>query len=166
MKNDDKNMTGNFKDGQWNVARLRFLVDFMKAAGIATGQAAELMGVSRQAVWHWFAKDDMKVSQICRFFDLCGYRISFDLEKEAAVSDLPVTVTMSVVNPEGPQRLAFLKAALDRHDISRESLAAKLNVGKATVYNWFKSDDCFLSYIYDIAVAEDMKLAIRIEPVK
>ena len=148
-----------------NKARnLRFLVDFMKAAGVSTNQAAELMGVSRQAVWHWFAKDDMKLSQIYRFFELCGYRITFDLDKETPQNSLPVVVTMSVVNPAGLQRLGFLKAALDKHDITKESLAEKINVGKATLYNWFKSDDCFISYVYAIAVAEDMKLSIRIEP--
>ena len=148
-----------------NKARnLRFLVDFMKAAGVSTNQAAELMGVSRQAVWHWFAKDDMKLSQIYRLFELCGYRITFELDKETPQNSLPVVVTMSVVNPAGLQRLGFLKAALDKHDITKESLAEKINVGKATLYNWFKSDDCFISYVYAIAVAEDMKLSIRIEP--
>ncbi|MBO5311317.1 MAG: helix-turn-helix domain-containing protein [Bacteroidales bacterium] len=148
-----------------NKARnLRFLVDFMKAAGVGTNQVAQLMGVSRQAVHHWFVKDDMKVSQIQRLFELCGYKIAFALEKEVAADTLPVRVTMSVVNPAGPQRLAFLKNALDRYDVSRESLAARLNVGKTTLYNWFKSDDCFLSYVYAIAMAEDMKLDIRIAP--
>ena len=148
-----------------NKARnLRFLVDFMKAAGVTTNQAAQLMGVSRQAVHHWFVKDDMKVSQIQRLLELCGYRIEFELQKETAVSSLPVRVTMSVVNPAGPQRLAFLKNALDRHDVVRDDLAARLGVGKATLYNWFKADDCFLSYVYAIAVAEDMKLDIRIAP--
>jgi DNA-binding XRE family transcriptional regulator len=148
-----------------NKARnLRFLVDFMKAAGVTTNQAAQLMGVSRQAVHHWFVKDDMKVSQIQRLLELCGYRIEFELQKETAVSSLPVRVTMSVVNPSGPQRLAFLKTALDRHDVSRDDLATRLGVGKATLYNWFKADDCFLSYVYAIAVAEDMKLDIRIAP--
>jgi DNA-binding XRE family transcriptional regulator len=148
-----------------NKARnLRFLVDFMKAAGVTTNQAAQLMGVSRQAVHHWFVKDDMKVSQIQRLLELCGYRIEFELQKETAVSSLPVRVTMSVVNPAGPQRLAFLKTALDRHDVSRDDLSTRLGVGKATLYNWFKADDCFLSYVYAIAVAEDMKLDIRIAP--
>ena len=90
-------------------------------------------------------------------------RLLVDFMK-AAADTLPVRVTMSVVNPSGPQRLAFLKNALDRYDVSRESLAARLNVGKATLYNWFKSDDCFLSYVYAIAMAEDMKLDIRIAP--
>lgn len=139
-------------------------MDFMKAAGVSTNQVAQLMGVSRQAVHHWFVKDDMKVSQIQRLFELCGYKIVFALEKEEARNNLPVRVTMSVVNPSGPQRLAFLKNALDRYDVSRESLAARLNVGKTTLYNWFKSDDCFLSYVYAIAMAEDMKLDIRIAP--
>lgn len=148
-----------------NKARnLRFLVDFMKAAGVSTNQAAELMGVSRQAVWHWFAKDDMKLSQIYRLFELCGYRITFELDKETPQNSLPVVVTMSVMNPAGLQRLGFLKTALDKHDITKESLAEKINVGKATLYNWFKSDDCFISYVYAIAMAEDMKLSIRIEP--
>ena len=155
MDNHDRNNTGS---------RLKFLADFMKAAGLTINYVAELMGLSRQAVWHWFAKDDMKMSQIYRLFELCGYRILFVLDKEVPGNGLPVKVTMSVINPDGPQRLSFLKTALDRHDISRENLAGKLNVGKATLYNWFKADDCFLSYIYAIAVAEGMSLSISIEP--
>lgn len=159
------NKQGKYRDGQWNVARLRFLVDFMKASGVTTMRVAELMGLSRQAVWHWYVKDDMKLSQVYRLFELCGYRIIFELEGGQSPNELPVTVSMSVVSPEGTQRLAFLKSALDRYNVSKESLAAKLNVGKATLYNWLKSDDCFLSYIYAIAVAEGWRLSIRIEPI-
>ena len=158
------NKTGSYKDGQWDVTRLKFLVDFMKAAGVTTGQVAELMGVSRQAVYHWFVKDDMKMSQVYRLFELCGYRIVFGLDKEVARGRFPVNVTMNVKNPAGPQRLAFLKSAMDCHNVSKESLAVSIGVGKATLYNWFKTDDCFLSYIYAIAVAEEMSLTIRIEP--
>ena len=164
MNNQRIDKAGNFKDGQWDVARLRFLVDFMKAAGVTTGRAAELMGLTRQAVYHWFVKDDMKMSQVYKLFELCGYRIVFEMEGESLQNELPVSVSMSVICPEGTQRLAFLKTAFDRYNVSKESLAEKLNVGKATLYNWLKSDDCFLSYVYAIAVAEGWRLAIRIEP--
>ena len=45
-----------------------------------------------------------------------------------------------------------------------DDLAVRPGVGKTTLYNWFKSDDCFLSYVYAIALAEDMKLDISISP--
>ncbi len=45
-----------------------------------------------------------------------------------------------------------------------DDLAARPGVGKTALYNWFKSDDCFLSYVYEIAMAEDMKQDIRIPP--
>lgn len=165
MGKQDVNRAGNFKDGQWDVARLRFLVDFMKAAGLTTVKLADLMGVSRQAVYYWFVKDDMRMSQIYRIFELCGYIIHFELQGEMPQSVLPVVINMSVVNPDGHRRLAFLKSALERHSITRDRVAEKIGVGKSTVYNWFKEDDCFISYVYDIAMAENMRLAIRIEPV-
>ena len=41
-----------------------------------------------------FLVDFMKVSQIKRLFELCGYKIVFALEKEVAADTLPVRVTM------------------------------------------------------------------------
>ena len=146
------------------VNRLKFLEDFMKAAGVSTSRLAGLMGITRQSVHHWFVKDDMKISQVFRLFELCGYRVEFALAKDAPQSGLPVDVCMTVVNPEGPQRLAFLNNALNTHSITREHLAETLQIGKATVYNWFKSDDCFISYNYAAAVAYGVRLSIRILP--
>lgn len=51
-----------------------------------------------------------------------------------------------------------------KYHVVMDDLADRPGVGKATLYNWFKSDDCFLSYVYAIAMAEDMKLDISISP--
>lgn len=156
--------TGNFREGRWQVVHLKFLVDFLTAAGIPTGRAAELMGVTRQAVYHWLAKDDMKVSQIIRLFDVCGYSIEFGLGKDAPEPASPVSVTMNLARSEDKCRLDFLKNALVAHGVSKYRLAESLNIGAATIYNWFKVDDCLISYIYRIAESEGFRLTIRIEP--
>ena len=165
MHNDNINKTGNFKDGQWHVVHLRFLVDFMREASLTTGGVAEVMGLTRQAVYHWLAKDDMKMSQVLRLFELCGYSISFALEKESPPSALPVTVTMNVIRPLPPGRLSFLRDALELNSITKDRLAAELNLGRATVYNWFKVDDCLISYIYRVASVTGLRLKIHIQPI-
>ena len=164
MQDNDMNKSGNFRDGRWQVVHLNFLVDFLVAAGISTGHAAELMGLTRQAVYHWLAKDDMKISQVCRLFEVCGYSIEFGLEKESAGTSAPVSVTMNLAKAEEKGRLDFLKNALSCHGISKYRLAESLHIGSATLYNWFKVDDCLISYIYRIAEIEGFRLTIRIEP--
>ena len=134
MHNDNINKTGNFKDGQWHVVHLRFLLDFMREASLTTGGVAEVMGLTRQAVYHWLAKDDMKMSQVMRLFELCGYSISFALEKESPPSVLPVTVTMNVIRPLPPGRLSFLRDALELNSITKDRLAAELNLGRAASF--------------------------------
>lgn len=163
MKKQETDKTG-YRDGQWKVVHLGFLIDFMNAAGLSTTSLAERLGLSRQAVWHWFSRDDMKLSQIYRLFETCGYRIEFSLVKDSPQNGLPVCVTMAVNPPQAKARLDFLRIALDRYVPSKEALAQKIGVGKATLYNWFKADDCFLSYVYAVAVAEEMRLSIKIEP--
>jgi DNA-binding XRE family transcriptional regulator len=144
--------------------RLKFVHDFMKVAGLTNTKVAELMGISRQAVHHWFVMDDMKMSQIFRLFELCGYRVDFALVADFPKTSLPVDVHMCVANPDGPHRLAFLKKALDVHGISKDTLAERLSIRRTTIYNWFKTDDCFISYIYQTAQACNLRLTINISP--
>ncbi|MBE6230883.1 MAG: hypothetical protein E7117_00775 [Bacteroidales bacterium] len=167
MKNDKMNVTGNFRDGQWNVVHLKFLVDFMKAAGLSTVQVAGIMGLTRQSVYYWFAKDDMKISQVYRLFSLCGYRISFSLKGKSPPPDIKsdVIVNIKVNRPGDHRNLAFMKQALDDFHISRDCVAERLQVSKSTVARWFATDECFVSYVYKVADAAGLKLHIDIEAV-
>lgn len=187
MKNQDINRQRNFSDGQCQIVRLKFLVDFLKASGVSKVQVAEKMGLTRQAVHHWFVRDDMKMSQIYSLFEKFGYGIEFSLDGgssvvddlstsapkccasspvgPASISSQPaVAVTMTLLPQESRPNLAFLKSALEGNSISKDTLAERLQIGRATVYNWFKSDDCFLSYIYAAASATGLRLSIRILP--
>ena len=46
----------NYQDGKWNLTHLKFLTDFMEETGLTTATVAELVGISRQAVYYWFMK--------------------------------------------------------------------------------------------------------------
>ena len=162
MKKENTSRAGNYKDGQWQVVRLRFLVDFLKASGLATGQVAELMGITRQSVYHWLAKDDMKLSTVYSLFERAGYRIDFSYESEDRVDDANVVVSMQVLPPVGGARLFFLKRLLQEMNISNEELAVRLGVGRATVYHWFKADDCMVSSLHSIAATTGRRLQITI----
>ena len=169
LKMPDKHKTkatSNFKDGRWNVSHLKFLVDFMDATGHTTVTLAETMGLTRQTVYHWLAKDDMKLSLVCRLFEVCGYRIGFDFADAApAPADgTPVVVNMSIANPLPQRRLAFLKAALHRSGISAESLAADLGLSRSTVSRWFTADDCMISALFRVSSLAGLKLHIDILP--
>ena len=181
------NRQGNLADGQSGIVRLRFLVDFLKASGVSKARVAEKMVLTRQAVHHWFVRDDMKMSQIYSLFEKFGYAIAFSLgdgssalytsgqsgqsdcmvgpDLVESISRRPdVTVTMTLTPCDSRPNLAFMRAALEANSITREALAERLQISRATVYNWFKADDCFLSYIYAAASATGLHLSIHIRP--
>ena len=158
--------TGTSKDGQWNLVRLRFLYDFMRLSGVTIAKVAELTGLTRQSVYHWFDRDDMKISQLHRVLELCGCRLTFSLDRELPQEKSFVVVNMSLPEADPPKRLGFLKMAMDRYDISRDRLADLLGVGCSTVSRWLASDDCFISYIFESAELLGLKLTISIEPLR
>ena len=147
-----------------NLVHLQFLYDFMRLSGVTTSKAAELMGLTRQSVWHWFDRDDMKLSQLHKFFELCGYELTFSLSREVPREKSFVVVNMSVTSPDMGKRLGFLKMALERYDISRDRLADLLGVGRSTVARWMTADDCFISNICKSAELLGLKLTIDIKP--
>lgn len=147
-----------------NNTYLKFLVDFMEASGIGVMQVASLMGLTRQSVYHWFVRDDMKISQVYDLFRKCGYSIRFSLERDERQEGLDVVVDMRLADMPDDRRLSFLRSAMNRYGISRDALAEALSVGKSTVAHWFAVDECFISYIYKIAACAGLRLAISINP--
>ena len=108
-----KNSSGKYQNGNWNVKNLRFLVDFMDATGMTTTDVANKIGLSsRQSVYHWLVTDDVKFSNIIKFFDACGYDIRFSF----------TPVSMGWIS---------LMILLEEHDITDERTGPVSRMGQA-----------------------------------
>lgn len=156
----------NFKTGQWNLKYLQFVHAFIRQTGKTLEQIAEEAGITRQTIYHWFNKDDAKISSIINFIEKCGYKVSFSLKPATNnVGDALVTINRKEA-PEtsGTQRLSFLNDAFNVYNISRKNTAEMLGIGYTALYYWFKNDDVFMSYIYKMAEANGLKLTIKIDP--
>ena len=157
----------NYQDGQWNLVHLKFLTDFMEETGLTTASVAELVGISRQAVYYWFKKDNVRLSMIYKLFEAYGYKIEFDLIKERPVEGETARVEMEVEREQkSGKRLEFLASALKRYNIYREEISPKMGIGGTTIYYWLSHDDVFISYIYQLAEVAGLKLTIKITPNK
>ena len=143
---------------------LKFLLDFMDKTGLSMKEVGESVGLSRQAVYYWFVKDDVKISNIYALFDKLGYCIDFRYERKKAKKDSSVTETVIYSRPEDRVRLGFINTAMKEFDFSKGDIAEKLELGITTVYFWFKQDDCFFSHVCSIAKVLDLKLKIEIRP--
>ena len=149
------------------LVHLKFLTDFMEETGLTTASIAELVGISRQAVYYWFKKDDVKISMIYNLFEAYGYKIEFDLIKERAADGEPARVEMAVERKQTTgKRLEFLASALKRYNIYREDISPKMGIGNTTIYYWLSHDDVFISYIYQLAEVAGLRLSIKITPNK
>ena len=139
----------------------------MEETGLTTASVAELVGISRQAVYYWFKKDDVKISMIYNLFEAYGYKIEFDLIKERAADGEPARVEMAVERKQTTgKRLEFLASALKRYNIYREDISPKMGIGNTTIYYWLSHDDVFISYIYQLAEVAGLRLSIKITPNK
>lgn len=167
MRKEGSSPESNYQDGQWNLVHLKFLTDFMEETGLTTASVAELVGISRQAVYYWFKKDDVKISMIYNLFEAYGYKIEFDLIKERAADGEPARVEMAVERKQTTgKRLEFLASALKRYNIYREDISPKMGIGNTTIYYWLSHDDVFISYIYQLAEVAGLRLSIKITPNK
>lgn len=142
MRKEGSSPESNYQDGQWNLVHLKFLTDFMEETGLTTASVAELLGISRQAVYYWFKKDDVKISVIYKLFEVYGYKIEFDLIKERNSEGEPAKVEMQVQRKQKTgKRLEFLASALKRYNIYREDISPKMGIGNTTIYYWLSHDD-------------------------
>ena len=167
MRKEASNPESNYQDGQWNLVHLKFLTDFMEETGLTTASVAELVGISRQAVYYWFKKDNVRISMIYKLFEAYGYRIEFDLIKERPTEGEPAMVEMKVEREKkSGKKLEFLASALKRYNINREEIQPKMGIGTTTIYYWLSHDDVFISYIYQLAEVARLKVSIKITPDK
>ena len=166
-----KNSSGKYQNGNWNVNNLKFLVDFMDATGMTTTDVANKIGLSsRQSVYHWLATDDVKFSNIIKFFDACGYdiRFSFVSKLRKKVSDTEVSIILHDNDKDeskyANRRLGFFQKAMDSNGVSSAAFSEYLSIDKTTIFYWFKQDDCAISYLYRFAEYAKLKLKIEIRP--
>lgn len=134
-----KNSPGKFQDSNWNVKNLRFLVDFMDAMVMTTTDVANKMGLSfSQSVCRWLVTDDVKYSNIIKFFDTCGYDIifSFILKIKKKSSDTEVNITLHEDNKTDSKylnrKLGFFHKAMDDHGVSSAVFSEYLSIDKTT----------------------------------
>ena len=166
-----KNSSGKYQNGNWDVKNLKFLVDFMDATGMTTTDVANKIGLSsRQSVYHWLVTDDVKFSNIIKFFDACGYDIIFSFipKTRKKVSDTEISITLHEYDKDeskyANRRLGFFQKAMDANGVSSASFSEYLSIDKTTIFYWFKQDDCAISYLYRFAEFAKLKLKIEIKP--
>ena len=161
-----KNSSGKYQNGNWDVKNLKFLVDFMDATGMTTTDVANKIGLSsRQSVYHWLVTDDVKFSNIIKFFDACGYDIIFSFIPKTRKK---VSITLHEYDKDeskyANRRLGFFQKVMDANGVSSASFSEYLSIDKTTIFYWFKQDDCAISYLYRFAEFAKLKLKIEIKP--
>lgn len=118
----------------------------MEETGLTIANIAELVGLSRQAVYYWFKKDEVRLSLIYKLFEVYNYNIEFDFIRDRSTEGEPAKVEMEVERQKlpGGKRLEFLASALKRYNIARDDVQPKMNVGTTTIYYWLSHDDVFI----------------------
>ena len=97
------------------VENLKFLDRFIKMRKISKPQFAELIGMTKANVYHWFKVDDIMLKTLNNAFDKIGYDVVFSM-------DMPVRKGQEIINisidekdipqEETRKSLAFLRRAL------------------------------------------------------
>lgn len=168
--NTEKKTSGRRKflngDGGMN---LKFVTEFMNRTGHTTTSIAEKMGYkSRQTVFHWLDKDDMKISKCYELFEACGYTIRFSMvPKSEGVIDCTAVVNMVTEDAPRPgdRRLGFMSRAIAKTNMTHEELAKALGRRRTAIHHWLNEvDDCMISQVYETAEALGMKVTIDIQP--
>lgn len=99
-RSDGEKKARNVRSGSYPLKNLKFLYDFAAEMNLTVGDLAARMGLSRQSVYYWFKKDDVKISNIYRLFDLLGYEIRFSLTDMKDEANPNVKVTSKLYSPE------------------------------------------------------------------
>ena len=149
--------------------RLMFIAEFMNRTGNTTTTIAQQMGYkSRQTVFYWLDKDDMKMSKCYELFDACGYKITFSM---IAKSEVKIDCTADVVmmtedkSKPGDKRLSFLARAISKSGMTQEAVAKAVGLRRTAIQHWLNEvDDCLVSQVYETADVIGMKVKINIEP--
>lgn len=134
----------------------------MRRNSITQSDAAVRLGMSRQTVVHWFTIDDTKLSNACALVEAFGCRLVVSYEVSLPGLDYRDKSTPNYPPEYDRQRLSFLRRAIDDADISVQTLADLLQVGRTTLFDTLRTDDIMISRLFDIARVTGWTLRIRI----
>ena len=149
------------------ISNLKFLDKFIKMRKLTKPQFAELIGMTKANVYHWFKVDDIMLKTLNNAFDKIGYEVIFKMEMPPRKGEETINITINEEDmpQSGPAKsLDFLRHALYDNDIDQNALAKKLGIDVETIDYWFRHDNCFVSYIFRIAKYTKMKLKVDIRP--
>ena len=151
------------------VANLKFLDRFIKTMNWTKPQFAEMIGMTKANVYHWFKVDDIQLTTLNNVFEKIGYQVEFsmDMPKSSDEEIINIELDEKDIVADAPKRsLDFLRRALYDNDIDQHALAKKLKIDVETIDYWFRHDKCYISYFFLIAKYTGMKLKIDIKPIK
>lgn len=149
------------------VENLKFLDRFIKMRKISKPQFAELIGMTKANVYHWFKVDDIMLKTLNNAFDKIGYDVVFSMEMPVRKGQEIINISIDekdIPQEETRKSLSFLRRALYENDIDQNALAKKLGIDVETIDYWFRQDNCFVSYFFRIAKYTGMKLKVDIRP--
>lgn len=146
--------------------RLQFLISLMETKGISKPELAAIMGKSRQNIFTYFKRDDMKLSFAQEIAKRLGYNLSFSLESENPAKNNMIVEIEKLVGNESLKRLAFLRLAMSQYGIERKAIAEQLGLNYVGVSRWFMVDDIALSYIFEIAELYGLNVKIKAQVIE
>lgn len=158
---------GRMAAAERTQGQLLFLREFLRSRYLSIEDAAEVIGITRQALTTWFVNDDVKLSLIEKLVTACGYKISYELQNPSRCGKALVQYAGRCKEPvKTGERLAFLGNAMDRHGLTKTAVAERVGLTYIAVLGWFKHDDCLLSYVYQVAEMTGSELLVRFEPIR
>lgn len=154
---------GQYTNQAWIVKNVRPFYEFMTQMGLSTKTVAEAIGITPTGVRRWLQVDDMMVSNLYKVADAYGYDIKIKLVplKKENTEDSGIEIQMG---NRPTKRLGFIDVAMKQSRVPRSELAARLGITPAGMRFWMHNDDTFMSWIYKVAEALDMKVAITFSP--
>lgn len=162
--------TNRFRPRNVGFKRLQFLTDFISAVHIEYNEIADFLGISRVAVSHWFAVDDIKLSQAFDIIEHFGYSLHLTMSRdidapEAQPADIEPDEVM--VFPDGRYRLkrmSFLSFALRECGVTKKELATRMNLNYSSLRWMFNTDSMMISRLFQAAEALDCSVRFGIGP--
>ena len=137
---------------------LVFLKEFLNNEGITPFQIAEKKGISVQAVYRWFQRDDLKLSTLEDMLRPLGYRTLFNVE---GIDDdvAPTKQRYRVVdgNKVVKTRLSAIQQIMAYRGISQEKVGEMIGRTRTSVTHMFKVDDMFLSDLFTLTRVLNLK---------
>ncbi len=144
-----------------DVKRLGFLMELIESEKISRPELCRRLGITRQNLYAFFRRDDMKLSCLEEILAAMGYEVKVTLRQRKAHASALIKAMEELIGPEKLKRLSFLEIAMKLYGISKKDLSEKLEITTVGINRWFVADDIAISYLYDIAGLYDLELNFK-----